>query len=280
MSNIQKTRVDVLKSMMNSASVQEQFKNALGESANLFIASMIDMVGSDSKLQQCDSKELIKEALKAAVLKLPINKSLGFAYIIPFNVSVKKENGAWERVVTPTFIIGYKGFIQLAMRTGEYRYLNADVVYEGELNNKSKLTGEIDISGEATSDKIVGYFCHFVLRNGFTKTLYMSVEQMARYAKMYSPSLKNSSATVEQLIALANSPATGKIGWEGDFTAMALKTVTRNLLSKYGILSIEMQTALTNDHEVENQEPETPRQLIPEATYEEVQEPTNEQDPY
>lgn len=280
MSNIQKTRVDVLKSMMNSASVQEQFKNALGENANLFIASMIDLFGTDGKLQQCDPKDLIREALKAAVLRLPINKSLGFAYLVPFSTSVKGENGSWNKVMVPTFIVGYKGFIQLAMRTGEYKYLNADVVYEGEFKAKTKLTGEIDISGEATSNKVVGYFCHFVLSNGFTKTLYMTVAQMAQYAKMYSPAIKKET-TIEQLIALANQPPTGKIGWEGDFTSMALKTVTRNLLSKYGYLSIEMQRALEDDKEVDEQQSDEPRQLIAEVNFEEVKEAQDEEkDPY
>ena len=98
---------------------------------------------------------------------------MGFAYIIPFNNSIK-VNGAWTKKKTPTFQLGYKGYIQLAMRTGQYRTINADVVYEGELQKVSKLTGEISFEGEKSSDKIIGYFCYFELLNGF-KTLY-SVE--------------------------------------------------------------------------------------------------------
>jgi len=251
----QKSKVDVLKSMINAPSVQEQFKNALDKNSGPFVASIIDLYNSDSGLQACEPKAVVMEALKAAVLKLPINKSLGFAYIVPYNNSIKQPDGSWVKVPTPTFTIGYKGLIQLAMRTGQYRYLNADVVYEGEIGKKDKLTGVIHFDGEATSDKIIGYFCHFELLNGFSKTLYMTVEQIAKHAKKFVPTLKNNTkVTVETLIALANSPETGKVGWEGSFTAMALKTVSRNLISKYGHLSIEMEQAIVEDKDYDYEE--------------------------
>jgi Recombinational DNA repair protein (RecE pathway) len=142
------------------------------------------------------------------------------------------------------------------MRTGQYKHINADVVYEGELGVKNKLTGEIDLSGEATSDKIIGYFCYFELLNGFSKTLYMPVEKMAAYAKKYAPTIKYSAdVTIEKLIALGSSGVSGgSVGWTGDFTSMALKTVTRNLLSKYGYLSIEMQQAIVEDRDYDYEE--------------------------
>lgn len=246
---VKKTRADLIKEAMSAPSVQEQFKNALEKNAGPFTASLIDLYVGDNKLQACDPKAVIMEALKAAVLKLPINKALGFAYIIPFNISVKNPDNTYSSVPTPTFIVGYKGLIQLAMRTGQYKHINADVVYEGELGVKNKLTGEIDLSGEAISDKIIGYFCYFELLNGFSKTLYMPVEKMAAYAKKYAPTIKYSTdVTVEKLIALGTSGVSGgSVGWTGDFTSMALKTVTRNLLSKYGYLSIEMQQAIVED---------------------------------
>lgn len=242
-------KIDVLKNVMNAPSVQEQFKNALANSAPSFIASIIDLYNTDSKLQLCEPKAVVMEALKAAVLKLPINKALGYAYIIPFNNSKKDENGKWIKVMEPTFQMGYKGYIQLAMRTGQYRTINADAVYEGELRKVNKLTGEIDFNGDKSSDKIVGYFCYFELLNGFSKTLYMTVEQMATHAKRYSKGLK-AETTVESLISLSNLPmATDSktVGWMGNFHGMALKTVIRILLSKYGYLSIEMQQAFDND---------------------------------
>ncbi|MBQ7774534.1 MAG: recombinase RecT [Lachnospiraceae bacterium] len=259
--------VDLLKNMLNAESVQAQFKNALGKNSGTFVASVIDLYNGDPNLQKCEPKQVVMEALKAAVLHLPINKALGYAYIIPFNNSRKRldEQGhevldpnthkpIWDKVSEPVFQMGYKGFIQLAMRTGQYRTLNADVVYDGELRKVNKLTGEIAFDGEKTSDKVIGYFCYFELLNGFSKTLYMTVEQMAAHAKRYSKGLKKDT-TVETLLNLANLPVSADsntVGWLGNFHGMAIKTVIRNLLSKYGYLSVEMQNAIANDYEGEN----------------------------
>lgn len=242
-------KVDVLKSMLNAPSVVEQFQNALAKNAPTFIASVIDLYNGDSKLQLCEPKQVVMEALKAAVLHLPINKSLGFAYIIPFQNSKKDDKGNWIKVYEPVFQMGYKGFIQLAMRTGQYRTLNADVVYDGELRKVNKLTGEIAFDGEKKSEKVVGYFCYFELMNGFSKTLYMTVEQMAAHAKRYSKGIK-AETTVESLLNLANLPVlpdSKTVGWMGNFHGMGIKTVIRNLLGKYGYLSVEMQQAIADD---------------------------------
>ena len=131
---VQKKPIDVLKSALYAPSVQEQFGNALKEHKDTFVASVIDLYNGDKSLQACNPNAVICEALRAAVLKLPLNKALGFAYIVVFNNSVKDPNtGQWIKVPTPTFVPGYKGYIQLAMRTGQYRTINADFVYEGEL---------------------------------------------------------------------------------------------------------------------------------------------------
>lgn len=248
--------------VLRAESVQQQFKNALGEHKDAFVASLIDLYTGDKSLQTCNTNALVSEALRAATLRLPLNKALGFAYIVVYNNSVKRvdENGndvidpqthkpIYDKVPTPTFIPGYKGYIQLAMRTGQYKTINADYVYEGELRKVNKLTGEIAFDGEKKSDKIVGYFCYFELLNGFAKTLYVSVEDMAKYAKRYSPSI-GYKTTIEQLIAKANDGIVAKkVGWEGNFNDMALKTVIRRLLSKYGYLSVEMQNAISGDME-------------------------------
>lgn len=169
-------KIDVLKNMLSAPSVVEQFKNALAKNSSTFIASIIDLYNSDSNLQLCEPKAVVMEALKAAVLKLPINKALGYAYIIPYNNSKKDpKTGGYVKVMEPTFQLGYKGYIQLAERSNQYRTINADVVYEGELRKVNKLTGEIAFDGDKTSDKVVGYFCYFELLNGFSKTLYMTV---------------------------------------------------------------------------------------------------------
>lgn len=250
--------IDMLKSIVSAPSVQDQFKNALGEHKDAFVASLIDLYTGDKQLQTCDAKAIVMEALRAATLRLPLNRALGFAYIIVFNNSVKNPDGSWSKVPTPTFVPGYKGYIQLAMRTGQYKTINADFVYEGEMRKVNKLTGEVDFDGERKSDKIVGYFCYFKLLNGFDKTLYMSVEDMAKYALRYSPSFKGrNKPTVEALVQSAQSDvASSQVGWQGNFNDMALKTVIRRLLSKCGYLSIEMQEAVVRDNDgaVENRD--------------------------
>lgn len=211
---LQITPVDRLKKQVNLISVQEQFDNALGENKNAFTASLIDLFVSEKRLQTCDPNLVIAEALKAATLKLPINKSLGFAYIIPYkNI--------------PTFQIGYKGLVQLAIRSGIYSILNTDNVYEGELVSKDKLTGTIDLSGERTSDTIVGYFAHLETVNGFKKTVYGSVEEVKAHGSKFSKSYNHSSSV-----------------WKSDFDAMARKTMITQLLSKFGLMSVEMATQM------------------------------------
>lgn len=241
----QRKPIDIMKSVVKAESVQLQFKNALGDHKDAFVASLIELYTGDKQLQTCQPQLVVAEALRAATMRLPINKALGFAYIVVF-----KNKG----VPTPTFIPGYKGYIQLAMRTGQYRNINADVVYEGELRKVDKLSGAIDFGGEKKSDKVVGYFCYFELLNGFNKTLYISVEDMAKYAKKYSPGLKfEKNVTVESLMKLANEePKTGVVGWLGNFNDMAIKTCVRRLLSKYGYLSVEMQDAVSRDVDAES----------------------------
>lgn len=213
--------VQRLKNTLSVDSVQEQFQNALAENAPLFVASLIDIYSSDTKLQECEPGAVISEALKAATLKLPINKNLGFAYIVPYKSKGKSE---------PQMQIGYKGYIQLAMRTGEYRYLNADKVYDGELKSFNKLTGHIDLSGPQTGDTVIGYFAYLELLNGFSKGVYWTKEEIERHGKKYSPSYSSKFSA-----------------WQTDFDSMALKTVLRNLISKWGIMSVEMIGAFDSD---------------------------------
>lgn len=242
--------VDLLKSVIKAESVQQQFQNALGKHKDEFVASLIDLYTGDMQLQKCKPQLVVAEALRAATMHLPLNKALGFAYIIVFNNSVKDPaTGQWMKVPTPTFVPGYKGYIQLAMRTGQYRTINADMVYEGELRNVDKLSGTIAFDGEKKSDKIVGYFCYFELTNGFSKTLYMSVDDMEKYALRYSPSFKGANKpTAEALVKAAQSGQTSTtVGWSGNFNDMAIKTVIRRLLSKYGYLSVEMMNVIERD---------------------------------
>lgn len=238
----QETPLEQLKFKLGAESVQQQFKNALGKHSDVFIASLIELFTRTKGLQECNVNLVITEALSAAAMNLPINKSLGFAYIMPF-----KNKG----VPTPTFVPGYKGYIQLAMRTGQYKTINADYVYEGELSKRDRISGEIHLDGERVSDKVVGYFAYIKMINGFEKSVFMTVEEVAKHAKLKSPSLKfDNRTTVEQLIELGTNNIQGDtVGWKGSFGAMALKTVIRRLLSQYGYLSIEMQGVMAKDIE-------------------------------
>lgn len=216
--------IDKLKHILAAQSVQEQFQSVLKENAGAFVASIIDLYNTDRTLQMCDPKNVVMEALKAASLKLPINKQLGFAWIVPY------RDGRTGQYI-PTFQLGYKGYIQLCMRTGVYKYINTDIVYEGELVKHDKLTGEIEIDPEQRkSDKKIGYFAFIETVNGFRKTLYMSIEEVTKHAQQYSKSYGHKNSV-----------------WVTDFDAMALKTCLRLLLSKYGVMSVEMQRAYIED---------------------------------
>jgi len=221
------TPVEVLKNIMNAPSVQDQFKATMKENSGSFMASIIDLYNGDSYLQKCEPKQVVMECLKAATLKLPINKQLGFAYIVPYGNSAQ-------------FQLGYKGYIQLSMRTGQYKRINSDQVLQGQFVSKNVLTGEIDLSGTQTSEIVVGYFAHFELMNGFTKSLYMSKEEVVKWAARYSKSYKNATSA-----------------WKTNFDEMAIKTCLRRLLSKYGIMSVEMQNAYLADKDDDPQTPMT-----------------------
>lgn len=237
------------KKLVDGNYVQNQLKQVLKENAGTFATSLMEVYTNDKQLQTCDPKAVMQEAIKAASLKLPLNKQLGMGYILVFKNWDKEKR---EAVPTPTLVIGYRGYIQLAIRSGQYRNINADVVYEGEYKGFNKLTGDLDLSGEKTSDKIQGFFAYFELVNGFRKVLYMPVEDMARYALKFSPSFRGQKELpkVDDIIDKWNDQsvngATGQ-GWMNDGISMGRKTVLRQLLSKYGLLSIEMQNALVSD---------------------------------
>lgn len=213
-----KSPSNLMRDILDNAATKKLLQDSLKENAGAFSASIIDLYNSDTYLQRCNPRQVFGECLKAVSLKLPISKQLGFAYVIPY-----KKNG----VDVPQFQLGYKGMIQLCMRTGEYKYINADVVYEGEYQGGDKLTGHVDLNGARTSDKVIGYFAYIETLNGFKKAIYWSKEKVTEHAKKFSKSFN-----------LSNSV------WKSSFDAMAIKTVLRNLLSKYGVMSVEMANAL------------------------------------
>lgn len=229
--------------VMNNSYYQTLLQNTLKENKGTFTTSLMELATSDESLLQCNPNALMAEALKAASLHLPLNKQLGQCYILPF-----KNHG----VMTPTLVVGTKGYLQLAMRTGKYETINSDVVYEGELKGYDKVTGNLDLSGIRTSNVPIGYFAYMKMKNGFSKLLYMSLDEVCLYAKQYSPTVKfNDKLTPDGLKQLALIQAakgvSDGVGWKSNFESMALKTVLRRLLSKWGELSIENNDILNID---------------------------------
>lgn len=219
--NKPKSPSSIMKGILDNENTKKLLQDSLKENAGAFAASILDLYNSDKYLQQCNPKQVFGECLKAVSLKLPINKQLGFAYVVPFKG-------------IPQFQIGYKGLIQLCMRTGQYKHINAGEVYEGEYKGFNKLTGELDISGERTSDTVVGYFAYMETLNGFSHSVYSTKEEVQKHAQKYSKSYNSNSSA-----------------WKTDFDKMAVKTVLRNLLSHYGYMSVEMMNAMTAEQPIE-----------------------------
>lgn len=220
-----------LKSLLSSPAVQKRFENVLEDKANGFTTSLLNMVNGDPNLAEAQPMSIITSAMVAATLDLPIDKNLGYAYIVPFR-DWKKGN---EKVAQ--FQLGYKGYIQLAQRSGQYLALNVTEVYEGELKSWNRLTEqfEFDPNGKE-SDEVIGYVAYFKLVNGFEKTVYWTKQQVESHRIKH-----NKAKNKEQLTGV----------WKSDYDAMAQKTVLKAMLSKWGILSIEMQKAVTTDETVQ-----------------------------
>ncbi len=223
----------LMNSLLDSEGMRARFDSLLGKRAPQFVSSLITLVNADQNLQKAFYEApmtIIQAGLKAASFDLPIEPSLGFAYIVPFNNSHKDENGKWQQKTEATFIMGYKGLVQLCLRTGAYsRIPDAVDVREGELVSYDRLTGDaifnwIEDEDERDKKPVIGYVGYFRLKNGAEKTLYMSKKQIDAHEK------KN-----------RKGQYMGK-GWKEDYDAMAKKTVIRRLINHYGLMSIDYQS--------------------------------------
>lgn len=234
--------------VMNNSYYQSLLQNTMKENKGAFTTSLMELFTSDPQLMQCDPNALMGEAVKAAGLRLPINKQLGQAYIVVFN-NKDKETG--KIIPTPTLIIGTKGYINLALRTNKYININKGTVYEGEFMGFDKVTGSLDISGEKISDVPVGYFAYFKQKSGFEKIMYMTIDEVCKFAKTYAPTVKFSKITWQELKELAIKQSVegegGGLGWFAGFQDMAEKTVLRQLLSSWGELSVDAEQVINAD---------------------------------
>lgn len=211
-----------IKNLLSSDAVKHRFTEILGNKSIGFISSVLNVVSNNKLLQEAEPSSIMMSAAIAATLDLPINPSLGFAAIVPY-----REKG----VAVAQFQIMWRGLVQLAQRSGQYKTIHTTEVYEGEIKFYNKFTGEIDFDGsKKSSDKVVGYVAYFRLITGFEKYYYMTSEEAMAHAKKYSKSFQK-----------------GNGKWVDDFDAMAKKTVLKLLLSKYGIMSVDMQNAVRFD---------------------------------
>jgi recombination protein RecT len=241
---IQKTRNEVqaqegkqtvnqlMTAVLDGEKMRSRFDELLGKRAPQFVSSVVSLVNASPALQEAfyDSPmTVIQSALKAATFDLPIDQNLGYAYIVPFKNNKKNADGTWTKKSEASFILGWKGMHQLALRTGAYKTINVVDVRKDELRSYNRLTEEVDIEFEEDEEKreslpVIGYVGYYKLVNGAEKTIYMTVKQIENHEKKFR-----------------KGDYMGK-GWKDDWDAMARKTVYRRLIGKWGVMSIDYQS--------------------------------------
>ena len=246
---------------ITSAGMKNKINQIIGDekTGNRFISSIISAVSTNPSLAECDNASIVSGALLGESLKLSPSPQLGNYYLVPF-----KDN---ERGKVATFQLGYKGYIQLAIRSGQYKKLNVLAIKEGELVKYDPLNEEIEVNliedeTKREKAKTIGYYAMFEYVNGFRKALYWSKEKMEAHALQYSQGYRAD-----------KQKKTAYTFWSKDFDGMAYKTMLRQLISKWGIMSIDMQTAYESDMAVINEDGTKDyvdnKEDIPEANYEE-----------
>jgi recombination protein RecT len=200
--------------------VKKKFDELLGKRSSAFMTSVLQIVSNNSYLQNASPQSIFNAACVAATLDLPINNNLGFAYIVPYGKDAQ-------------FQMGYRGFIQLAQRSGQFLTISASPIFDGQLIEENPLTGFVFDFKQPKKGNPIGYASYFKLLNGFEKTLYMTTEELNQHGKRFSQTFKS-----------------GRGLWKDDFDSMALKTVLKLLLSKFAPLSVEMQKAVITDQGV------------------------------
>lgn len=217
--------------MIMHPSTDIYLNSVLAERKGEFINNLTAVVTNDKKLQACEPLTLMYAALKATALRLPLDPNLGQAYIVPFkNKKLRKVEAQLQ--------IGWKGFVQLGIRSGQFLKINVTDIRDGELKGYDLMTGEVNVQAVAdrNSKPIIGYLAYFKLTNGFTKSLYMSAEEMEQHATRYSQSYNGDYKELSL--------------WYTDKIAMAKKTVLKLLLKRFAPLSIDMEKAVQADQSV------------------------------
>ena len=229
------------KHFFNSPAVKQKFSEVLDGNGQQFVASLLSIVTNNNLLAKATNESIMTAAMKAATLKLPIEPSLGMAYIVPYNRNEKQGN-TWVKINEAQFQMGYKGFIQLAQRSGQIRNINCDIVYKEEFLRYVKVYGTLHLKEEQVdSGEVEGYFASLELINGFRKMIFWKKEKVIAHAQKYSK-------TYDKQIGDFKSGTP----WKTEFDAMAQKTLIKELLSKYAPLSTELQEAIIADNEDSN----------------------------
>ena len=207
---------------ITSKEMQEYLSKTLNSKKDIFTTNLISVVSNNKNLQTCKFETLLFGAMRATTFNFPLDSNLGFAYLIPYGNEAQLQ-------------IGYKGYIQLAIRTGRYNTINVSDIREGELIHRNLLTGKMEFAEIENREKkpIIGYVSYFELHDGYNKCLYMSVEELQKYGERYSKTYKNSQSI-----------------WRTDPDSMSKKTVLKRLLKNFGVLSIEMREAIEADQAV------------------------------
>lgn len=233
---------------IQSEGYKKLINNTLGDPKRSakFIAAISSAVATNPGLQECDAGSILSGALLGEALNLSPSPQLGQYYLVPFDQKKYNEKTKKYEVISKKaqFQLGYKGYIQLAIRSGQYKDIDVIEVREGEYLGRNKITGKhqfefIEDEVERENKPIIGYMAYFEYLNGFYKNLYWSKEKMQKHALEYS-----------QAYASDVKKGTNYSFWSKDFDGMAFKTMLRQLISKWGIMSIDMQEALTKDMSV------------------------------
>lgn len=267
---------------LSSYLAQPKIKSMITESltdGKAFTTALISAVAANPELRQCTNESLYSAALCGASLELPMSATLGYFYIVPFKD--KKLMGA--KTSKATFVLGWKGIVQLALRTGQFRKINVFEVKENEFKGWNPMTEEIDINISATNDlerqklKTVGYYVSFELINGFQKAMYWTKNAMIAHADTYSKAF--SAETYLQVCDGTYKGESWKISsfWYKSFDEMAKKTMLRQLLGKWGPASVQMAKALSEDNDEKVEDP-TNTQFTEAEEAEVVQESTEKAD--